>query len=211
MSFKGEGPFWRWLLQCDNIEDVLFHVAGRAAVFSNVLPSDPPTRQIHNTRRILLRIKWLLDTQRLAYNLSGRSQLRLKMAMLLRIILQILDFGSSEHPSAKVDPEYNIYRRITLETLISALRLLMLYKSPMTLDEEDLVQSRLNHMLVIWKNVQGLSIVEDSLLAQLIPELLASRNRMSTTVKDDSDVARERSNSSLVRSPNNTPRNINRP
>jgi hypothetical protein len=199
MSFKGEGPFWRWLLQCDSIDDVLFHITGRAAVFSNVLPSDPPARQIHNTRRILLRIKWLLDTQRLAYSLSGRSQLRLKMVMLLRIILHILDFGSSEHPSAKVDSEYTVYRRVTLETLLSALRLLMLFKTPMTLDEEDLIQSRLNHMLVIWKNVQPLSIVEDSLLAQLVPELLASRNRMSTIVKDDiSEAARERSNSSLV-------------
>jgi hypothetical protein len=199
MSFKGEGPFWRWLLQCDSIDDVLFHITGRAALFSNVLPSDPPSRQIHNTRRILLRIKWLLDTQRLAYNLSGRSQLRLKMVMLLRIILHVLDFGSSEHPSAKVDSEYTIYRRVTLETLLSALRLLMLFKTPMTLDEEDLIQSRLNHMLVIWKNVQPLSIVEDSLLAQLVPELLASRNRMSTIVKEDiSEAARERSNSSLV-------------
>jgi hypothetical protein len=47
--------------------------------------------------------------------------------------------------------------------------------------------------------VQPLSIVEDSLLAQVVPELLASRNRMSTIVKEDiSEATRERSNSSLV-------------
>jgi hypothetical protein len=201
MVYKPEGPFWRWLLQYENIDDILFHIVGRAALFSNLLPSDPPSRQIHNTRRILLRIKWLLDTQRLAYNLSGRSHLRLKPVMLLRIVLHVLDLGSSEH-SAKVDSEYTVYRRITLETLLSALRLLMLFKTPMSLDEEDLVQSRLNHMLVIWKTVQPLSIVEESLLAQLLPELLASRNRMSTILKDHQilESAREKPDTSIVRS-----------
>jgi hypothetical protein len=140
---------------------------GQASVEKNSLPSDPPSYQIQRGRRLLLRLKWILDSQRFIIRFLNRSKNTISREVVFRLLLHVLAMASSETAAYPRHEDYALYRRVILDVLLSAFHLLMLIDSKVTMDEQDILRSNLENMLQRWRDVSELSPMENNLLGDI--------------------------------------------
>jgi hypothetical protein len=164
---------WRELLETKNIETFLYELVGRADLSSLCLPTDSPSSLLTNERRFLLRLKWLLDSQRFAKILRPGRAIPIDKDILIRLLFHILALGlnngGADGPRVSVVDQM-VRRRLLLNGIVSGFRLLLMSGIAITTDEEDLLRSRLDDMVEIWNIQHELSSVELTIIPDLIDE-----------------------------------------
>jgi hypothetical protein len=160
---------WTSLLNCDTIDDFISETIGQLTLQACLLPSDPPLFHSQSERRALLRLKWIFDSQQFGLRATPLGK-RLPRDTTLRILMYLISVGESSSAASTSSMDYSIFRRLLLDTILSAFRLFILVGSPTTMDEEDLVMSRISNMTQRWADVPEIQGVETALLSVLIQD-----------------------------------------
>jgi hypothetical protein len=170
---------WYELLEFESVETLLYEYIGRAALANISLPTDSYSSHLANERKLLLRLIWTLDSQRFAKLIwPGRKPMIVKDA-LLRLLLHLIAQGSGNgaNDGSKLSTtDRMVQRRLFLDCILSAFRLLMMTVVDITTDVEDVLRSRLDDMAEGWNVRHELSAVERSILLDLIPESLENND-----------------------------------
>lgn len=160
------------------LTSLLFQVIGVSGVEFIGLPSDPPLSHFRRTRQLLLRLQWIFEALQANHvNITtSTSSLSLNGPTLLRILLLLMKVCSSNELNASSEADYNLWRHIALNTIISATRTFLLSEHDTSLEEEDLVLTGLQNLCDIWRENQELSAVEKVLLHDILPHSVSAQN-----------------------------------
>jgi hypothetical protein len=152
---------WRTIQAKTNIDRFICEIIGDSQLLHVRLPSDPQTSQSQQARRLFLRLKWVFDSHRvLLLRPSATPTPPIEKKLLLRTILHIIDIADSVQSSQEKNLDYLLFRRIVLETLLSAVGVFLISQSPLSFDEDDLLQSRFSQLVEGWRETQDLSKLE---------------------------------------------------
>jgi hypothetical protein len=167
------------------LKSLLFEVIGQSEILSINLPIDPPFSAIKHSRQLLLRLKWTLD----AFNLSCFDPAQvltiqsLEGSTTLRILLRILKLCSSESVHGTPPADYQVWRYIALDTMVTAMQVLLLTKYEVSPDEEDLVLSAIQQVVRIWGEARPLSASEGALLEHILPGSIGANHEEDSRVQ----------------------------
>jgi hypothetical protein len=152
---------WRTIQAEINVDRFICAIIGDSQLLHVRLPSDPQTSQSQRARRLFLRLKWVFDSHRvLLLRPLAASTPPIERSLLLRTILHIIIVADTVHGSREKTLDYLVFRRIVLETLLSAVGVYVISQSPLSFDEDDLLQSHLSQLVEGWRQAQDLSDVE---------------------------------------------------
>lgn len=166
---------WRNLQAETNVDQLIYEIIGQSQISSTRLPTEPQISQLQQTRKLLLRLKWVFDSQRVSLL---RSSLQLAAPIdrqfLLRVILHVMLLAGSDQPFEERNIDYLVFRRIALEALLSVVSLYLFSQSPFTFHEEDLFQSQLQQLVERWQQVQPLSETDSIIVDKIIPAAITA-------------------------------------
>jgi len=168
---KEARSLWHGLVECENIENLLYELIGRATLLNINLLTGSYASIIGNERRFLFRLIWTIDSQRLAVLLWPQRKATAGRDMLLRLLFHIIALGSTNGNTdgfklSTID--WMVRRRLLLDCILSIFRLLTLTGVEITTDEEDALRSRLDDMVEDWNSQHELSLLERNILPDLI-------------------------------------------
>jgi hypothetical protein len=160
--------------QASNVEPLIHGIIGESQIVSIRLPSDPQLSQLQQCRRLLLRLKWVFDSYKVVLlRPSATPTSTFERTSLFRVILYIIQVSSSIQDFQEKNLDYPLFRRIALETLLSAVSVYFLSHSPLSFDEDDLLRSRIAELLEKWQKAQELSELECALQGIIVSVLSA--------------------------------------
>jgi hypothetical protein len=147
---------------------LIYEIIGLSELSTVRLPTDSlPTSTTNDYLRLLLRLKWTLEaTERkiAASDTTGASHsTRLDKDTLLRITTYVCDISGSADLGNETF-KYPILRRITLQFLACALRLIVKLGEPWQADEVQWTRSQLEEMKKGWSRRSPLSLFEASII-----------------------------------------------
>lgn len=161
---------WRNLQAETNVDQLICEIIGQSQISSARLPTEPQVSHIQQTRKLLLRLKWILDSQRVSLLRSSLvTAAPIERQFLLRVISHVMLLAGCNKTSQERNIDYLVFRRIALEALLSAVSLYLLSQSPFTLPEEDVFQSQLQQLVEGWKEVEPLSETDSIIANKIIP------------------------------------------
>jgi hypothetical protein len=159
---------WRILLNQDAIENSVFITIGQASIKKNIIPKDPSSYQIQSDRRLLLRLKWILDSQRFLILSSTQKKSMISRDIVLRLLHHILTIASSEFVVNPTQKDHTFNRLIVMDAFMSAFRLFTILDSNIAMDDQDFIRSSLEAMIQRWRDVSDLSQIETSILTNIL-------------------------------------------
>jgi hypothetical protein len=152
----------------------LHETIGKSQVQTVRLPGDVFSETRH-TYQLLLKIKCILESHGQALKSEdGRRINTLDKSSLLRIILYIMKLSACKASPQESQLDYLILRRIALDSLVAAMRLLEHQSDFLTLEEGDWVQTQLEELILNWEVQLKLSTAEKWILEELIPAAICN-------------------------------------
>lgn len=155
-----------------------FEIIGNSEVQLIRLPSDPPISYLQHGRRLLLRLGWVFEglaqvhlgepNVPTGFGIDGSTILRL-LLLVLRSCREI-----AAEPTSSAHLDYRIWRELKLDTILWGMRLLMLSRYEVSIEEEDLIMSELQQVKESWRSSETLQRFETFAFDDLLPSALSS-------------------------------------
>lgn len=161
---------WKLLQNTPDIERLVFEIVGESHLLGLQLPCDKPLSQLQLARTLLFRLKLVFDSHRFLLFQNLRTE-TLSRNWILRIIIFVLDICSSVERSQHNSLDYLLFRRNALETLLSAVSLLLLSQASLSFEEDDLLQAAFHRLKESWQCAEELSTTEQALLETMTSAL----------------------------------------
>ena len=163
----------------------LYEIIGHSELSTVRLPTDTSSRSATNDYlRLLLRLKWILEASQ-ANLATGSPSTTSSFTIpdrdtLLRVATYACDISGSADLGKDESLKYPVLRRVTLQFLTCAIRLLVKSSDRWQAQETTWIRSQVEEMVQGWSKRAPLSLIEASIIREVLTSISTAPKNMDT-------------------------------